>query len=141
MSKYKTDKDTFICEVGQGYNYFISNINSYNNSNKTIIIGFGVNDLYNIEKYINYVNNLSSNINIYFLTVNPVDEQKEKQYGYTVTNKEIINFNEKLKENAINYEIIDTYKYLIESGYETTDGLHYNNETYEKIYEYIKENT
>ena len=36
--------------------------------------------------------------------------------------------------------IIDTNSYLLKDGFNATDGLHYDDETYKKIYEYIKEN-
>ena len=36
--------------------------------------------------------------------------------------------------------IIDSNSYLKESGFSTVDGLHYNDTTYNKIYNYLKSN-
>lgn len=144
MSQYETNKDTFICKVGQGLNYFkksqdeILELDGYN---VKIIIGFGVNDLANIDDYISYVNSLHLKGSLYFLTVNPIDEARCRLNGYTLTNLEIDEFNDKLKANAYNYKIIDTNEYLMEDGFDTVDGLHYNDETYEKIYKFIKKNS
>lgn len=44
-------------------------------------------------------------------------------------------FNWKLRENISNYySYIDTYTYLINTGFITYDGLHYGDSTYLKIY-------
>ena len=133
-----TGSDIFIGKVGEGYNYFVSNesnIKSKETSNSILIIGFGVNDLGNVDKYIKYVNNAGFKSKIYFLTVNPVEEGKG---SYSVKNSSIKSFNNKLKDGAKKYKVIDTYSYLVNNGYETTDGLHYNNATYKKIYNYVK---
>lgn len=137
MSNCKQSNDIFICKVGEGYNYFCKNINNIS-ENDIVIIGFGVNDLGNIDKYIELANSLTNEV--YYLTINPVDEQKERENGYSITNQQIDEFNNKLKENAINYKVIDTNSYLKQNGYSTVDGLHYDNVTYTKIYEYIKKN-
>lgn len=137
MSNCKESNDTFICKVGEGYNYFCKNISNIS-ENDIVIIGFGVNDLGNIDKYIELANSLTNEV--YYLTVNPVDEQKERENGYSVTNQQIDEFNNKLKANATNYKVIDTNSYLKQIGFSTTDGLHYDNATYIKIYEYIKQN-
>ena len=137
MSNCKQSNDIFICKVGEGYNYFCKNINNIS-ENDIVIIGFGVNDLGNIDKYIELANSLTNEV--YYLTVNPADEQKERENGYSVTNQQIDEFNNKLKANATNYKVIDTNSYLKQIGFSTTDGLHYDNATYIKIYEYIKQN-
>ena len=36
--------------------------------------------------------------------------------------------------------IIDTNSYLKSTGFNTVDGLHYDDSTYKKIYDYIKSN-
>ena len=68
------------------------------------------------------------------------DEISGLEYLYEIdyfdNTLEKIHFNEKIKESSAIY--IDTYGYLIEDGFESPDGLHYNNSTYQKIYNYIK---
>ena len=133
-----TGNDVFISKISQGYNYFVSNesnIKSKETSNSVLIIGFGVNDLDNVDKYIKYVNNAGFKSKVYFLTVNPVIEGKGQ---YKVKNSSIKAFNKKLKEGAKNYTVIDTYSYLIDDGFASDDGLHYDEKTYIKLYKYIK---
>lgn len=135
--------ELFIAEVGQGYNYFIENLNLIKNSyteNDLIVIGFGVNDLYNIDKYIETVNELTMEYNIAYLSINPIDENIASNLGYAITNKDIDDFNEKLQEN-LNESVlyIDSNNYLKETGFNSPDGLHYDKDTYKKIYLYINE--
>lgn len=137
-SAVDTGNDVFISKVSQGYSYFVSKkstIKSKETSNSVLIIGFGVNDLGNVDKYIKFVNNAGFKSDVYFLTVNPVQEGKG---SYSVKNSSIKAFNKKLKSGAKKYKVIDTYSYLNKNGYNTTDGLHYDNATYKKIYKYIK---
>lgn len=138
MSECQSKNDKFICEISQGYDYFRNqqdNIKELDNYNKNIVIGFGINDLHNIDKYIEFVNKNIYKGTVYFLTVNPVDEN----LYYKITNKEIDDFNYKLKKNAKNYKVIDTNNYLGKYGFKTSDGVHYDYETYQLIYDYIKE--
>ena len=137
-------QDTFICKSSMGYDYFVGrmeDIKRAETDNSVLIIGFGINDLWNADKYIQYVNGLNLKSEVYFLTVNPVDEAKERQHGYAVKTSKIIEFNDKIKANAKNYKVLDTYEYLMKNGFETSDGVHYTNNTSKAIYKYIKEQT
>ena len=73
------------------------------------------------------------------MLVNPVDEEQETYSGYHIKNDDIDYFNQeiidRLDENVI---VIDTNSYLNAIGFETQDGLHYTEETYENIYNYTK---
>jgi len=142
METYKTEKDKFVCKTSEGLSYFKrqeATIKSAETDNSVVIIGLGVNDL-GADNYVQYVNSLSSSLKsqIYFLTVNPVEESKANNNGYSRTNSEIDAFNTTIKNNAKDYKIIDTNSYLKENGYTTVDGLHYDSATYKKIYNYIK---
>ncbi len=106
-----------------------------------------VNDLYNNSNYVTYINQKANEwtkkgAKVYFVSVNPVDEVKEKQNGYSVKNSEIEKFNATLK-NGLNANVnyIDTYN-LIKSNFKTTDGLHYTQGTsnliYKTICDYVK---
>ncbi len=106
--------------------------------NSAVIILMGVNDLYNVNNYYNYVNNKASiwgsnGASTYFVSVNPTDR------SYDHLNSSINEFNSKLRRNlSSQVKYIDTNSYLINSGYTTVDGLHYDSTTYNKIYNYIK---
>ena len=136
----------FISEVGVGYDWLKNTASSSidnelkDNSNSIVILSLGVNDLQNIDDYISFYDELikkySSN-KFYILSVNPFDESKTSSNGYSVTNKDINKFNDKLKSKfASNY--IDTNNGI--STFDTDDGVHYNSETYKKINDYVVNN-
>lgn len=130
-----------IAEVGKGYNFFeeialhkIEEIISENTEVEhwNFIIGLGVNDLDNIEKYIeSYENFAAEHKAVYIVSVNPVE------YHSYITNETIEIFNDALSKLE-NIHYINTFDYMIENGYNTRDGVHYTNETYENIYNYIR---
>ena len=141
--------DIFIAKVGEGYSWFSSTaISSMNNIIKSnsgttynIIINMGVNDLGNISSYINKYNELKktySNHNIVIVSVNPVWDARAKY----VKNQGILDFNSKLKsglDSGIKY--CDTYSDLISSLQSSdydSEGLHYSNSAYKKIYDSSK---
>ena len=141
--------DIFIAKVGEGYSWFSSTaISSMNNIIKSnsgttynIIINMGVNDLGNISSYINKYNELKktySNHNIVIVSVNPVWDARAKY----VKNQGILDFNSKLKsglDSGIKY--CDTYSDLIgslQSSDYDSEGLHYSNSAYKKIYDSSK---
>lgn len=136
--------DIFVAEVGQGYDYFILHLDevlSYYTDDSIIVIDFGINDLYNIDKYIEKVNELAKNYNICYLTVYPVDEILSCNFGYTVTNDKINEFNEKLKEEVDeNVLILDINHFININGFNSSDGIHYDLDTYQLIYDYVKNN-
>ena len=125
----------FICKIGQGYDWLINqNIEQYITNDTLVLINLGVNDLYNIDKYINYLQSFN-NDNFYYLTVGPVSETKEQAFGYSVKNKDIQEFNDKIKDN---FKTIDINNYLNSNGFETKDGIHYTDQTYLNIYDYLE---
>lgn len=102
-----------------------------------VIILLGVNDLYNVSNYASYINSLynqyaNKGAYFYFVSVNPTNG------NYAYLGDGIKNFNQKIK-SSLNSKIkfIDTYSYLVSDGFKTADGLHYTNDTYKKIYNYI----
>lgn len=114
----------------------------YKNTGKTIVFNFGVNDLHNASKYVEFYNSMPrdfmENNTLVFMTVNPVDETKEAEFGFKVKNKDIEKFNNTMKEGLDEqyFNIIDTNTYVQQNGYMTTDGLHYYNDTYRLIFKY-----
>jgi hypothetical protein len=105
----------------------------------------GVNFLLSdIDKYIPRYKELASNNwnnhNLILVSVNPVDEVKESQNGYSTKNSDIITFNNKLKSGTSgvsNIKYCDTYNAVI-GNLGTSDGLHYTSGTYNAIYNSMK---
>ncbi|MGN0436099.1 MAG: hypothetical protein ACI4D8_05685 [Wujia sp.] len=149
MSKYKMDNDTFLCENGVGRYFLKNNLGSIVNmsdSNTRIIIGLGVNDvgagLECTDEYLDLLAQLdrSTDAEIYYMLVNPVNESLCSANGYSIKNSSIDTFNQRMTEGLhdTNIKILDTNSYLKEEGYTCSDGLHYKDETSEKIYQFIK---
>ncbi|MCQ2520863.1 MAG: hypothetical protein MJ105_00660 [Lachnospiraceae bacterium] len=142
----KESNDVYIAEVGEGYYYLcqhLGEIQAEITTDTALIIGMGVNDLGNQEKYIRKINEMAGafNCQVYFLTVNPVDESKTKAHGYNVTNEKIDEFNEAMMEQLLpNVRIIDSNSYLWSVGFESSDGIHYSGATSKEIYNFIKSN-
>lgn len=99
------------------------------------VICLGVNDLWDADDYVKYYKSLDEadmdNIEIVLVSVNPV-----KSYP-NITSDDIEDFNDTIANAGFYY--IDTYTVLDEEGFTTTDGLHYDNKTYKKIYNTIEE--
>ena len=136
--------DTWSCKGSMGLNWMkntgVPNVESKIGNGTKIVIMMGVNDLYQPEAYISYINQKASTwaskgAKTYFVSVNPVDG------SYSNLTSKIVSFNNKLK-NGLNSNVryIDTYNYLVSSGFNTSDGLHYKSDTSRKIYNYIKSN-
>lgn len=132
---------TFIAKVGEGNGYYSSNAGAIAGLDKniTIIYELGVNDLNSSACIANLKDLVIKGFkNIYFSTVTPVDEAKEKQYGYSVTNSQIEKYNSTVASGIpSSVKIINSYSYLKSNGFTTTDGLHYTADTYKKWYDYI----
>lgn len=129
---------TWLCEVGKGYYWLKDNIDSiddYAHEGTKVIINLGVNDLGNASKYIELINSYidlweSKGMEVYYSAVTPVGDT-------TVTNEQIETFNSALKSGLDSrIKWIDSYNYLMQNGFSSSDGLHYNNATYTSLYNY-----
>ena len=145
----KYDFITFISEVSKGYDWLkdtaIEKLNtrfdttdlSYN-----VVLNLGVNDLQNVDKYIDMYNELAEkNLkhNFFVVSVNKVDTEKMKKNGYTtIENSQIEEFNSKMR-NSLSDKIhfIDSYSYFKDKNLETNDGVHYTDEVSSEILDYI----
>ncbi len=137
MAVGSTDK-AYIAKIGEGYSYFrdvaIPAIMQNAGQGTTMIINFGVNDLANAKKYANLVNAnidtwVNAGITVYYSSVTPVGSNA------SVSNSQIESFNATLKDNLdprVNW--IDSYSYLSQAGFGSSDGLHYNKDTYKSLY-------
>jgi len=140
---YKNDKGTCIAKVSMGYNWLVDTalpeVNKLNNDKKkNIVLNLGVNDLGNINKYLNkykeLINKSWKNYNIFLLSINPTKGK------YDHLNTKINSFNSKIKALASNYNNItycDSASFLKSNGFGTSDGLHYNEATSKIIYSQI----
>lgn len=148
MSEAITSGDNdWVGKVSAGYDWFVGDaanqVTDRLNEDSTIVFNFGVNDLGNVDKYISKLNELakgdwSKAKQIIVMSVNPVDEATASQNGYSVTNAQIEEFNKKMKsglEGGIKF--VDTYS-QIKDQLGTTDGIHYDAETYQKLYDMIR---
>ncbi len=150
------DNEFFIAKSGEGYSWLKSTgisklkntISSHKNINDwTIVTNLGVNDPDNAEKYVEEYEdlmtdiertNINKSITMYVVSINPVDENKCSSR----TNKEIDKINEIFKDgfedktNSIIY--LNTNNY-VKNIMVSTDGLHYTDSTYRKIYKKILE--
>lgn len=135
----KKGEGYIIAKDSMGYKWFVNEalpmIENIKNSHPeisewTIVSGLGVNDLYNINNYIQvYKNLLSCGYRVVALSVNPTNNKKES------LNKEINDFNSKLKDSELEY--LDTCNHLREIGFGTVDGVHYTKDTYTEIWNEI----
>lgn len=135
------NNDIWSSKGSMGLNWMrqegVPNIESNIGNGTAVIILMGVNDLYQPDNYISYINEKSSSwsskgAHTYFVSVNPTDG------SHSQLNSDIDSFNQKLKNGLSNVNYIDTNSYLKSNGFSTTDGLHYTTDTYNKIYNYIK---
>lgn len=145
---YSTGDDIYIAQGSMGYSWFSSTafsaVNSILSANPDTTFNIyslmGVNFLLSdIDKYIPKYNSLATgawkNHNIILVSVNPVDESKEAQFGYSTKNADIVTFNSRLRSgvNASNVKYCDTYSTVL-SSLSTSDGLHYNTSSYQTVY-------
>lgn len=145
--------DIYIAKGSMGYSWFYSTavpaVNNIIASNPDTIFNIyslmGVNFLLSdIDKYIPAYKSLAQNEwknhNLILVSVNPVDEAKEAQNGYSTKNSSIISFNTQLKNGTSgvsNIKYCDTYNAVI-GNLGTSDGLHYTSSTYISIYNKMK---
>lgn len=137
----ENDKTKFICKIGKGLAWLKSTAYSQLKDmcdkypDYYVVFNFGINDL-GVESYISYYKDtIAKNIKnkIIHMSINPIDADKAKKAGYQVTTSDIENFNKRYKEYA-GSAYLDTYSYLKSNGFSASDGIHYNNDTYKKIY-------
>lgn len=101
---------------------------------QTAVICMGVNDMQDINGYISLCRELMTqypHTKIYITTITPIDST----FTYH-KDSQIRTFNRKLKA-AFGSNVINTYRYLNKTGYETIDGIHYEQSTCAKELDYI----
>lgn len=135
------DHDIFIGASGEGYEWLSETglpelkkaLESYPQA--PVVINFGVNDYDNLSNYMALYQSLTAeyaDTDFYFLSVNPIEPTICKN----ITNEEISDFNAHLKE-AFPDTYIDSFTQLMISQSVPIDGIHYSEEDYRMIYEFV----
>lgn len=146
-SLYFVTSDNIKCDWFR--NKALSEINkiiSKNNTNYNIVFTMGINDLDNVDRYIeffNYLSKLHTKHNIFVTDINPIDEYKYMQNGLDFVNSDdIYRFNISLKKNlSENVYFINTYQELICNEFGTEeDGYTYTDDTYFRLAKFIINN-
>lgn len=98
----------------------------------TLVSGLGVNDLYNLNNYIQTYRNLEdSGYRIVVVSVNPTN-------GRSIgLNEDINKFNQAMINSGL--EFLNINESLWEDGFKTVDGVHYSKETYTVIWNEINQ--
>ena len=135
LSEKYSSKDDLMTRLNWLKSTGIPNAKSYFTSGNAIVILMGVNDLSNSNNYVSYINDNAgewkkNGCSLYFVSVNPCDG------SYSNLNSSIASFNTTVKR-GLNSTVgwIDTNSNL---SFNTTDGLHYDSNTSNSIYNYIK---
>lgn len=139
---HEVGSDVYVAEGSMGLNWLKSTgipaAEKYFNNGTAIVILMGVNDLYNADNYVKYINENSSTwkskgSSLYFVSVNPCTG------NYNYLNSKINTFNSTVK-NGLSKDVgwIDTSSQLNGNNITSNDGLHYGKSTYQIIYNYIK---
>lgn len=133
----------WIGQVSAGLSWFqdtaVGEIDESVTQGSVIIINMGVNDLGNAWGYIDLLKEkipqwMEKGAEVYYMSVIPVEN-----HPY-ISNEDIANFNNILYNNLPSETgWIETNSYLLESGYSTQDGVHFDAETYQKIFNYTME--
>lgn len=135
---------TCITDKGKGYAWSTKKkeeIYEYDNTN--IVLCPSPKDTYNVYNYIRLYNKIrgimqdvdNKNVEVYVMTLPPCTGK------YVSLSSEIANFNAFLK-SMCNSKIhfIDAYEFAQENGFETEEGLVYNEATQKAMYDFILSN-
>lgn len=147
----------FIAKSGQGYVWMTSTaltklkkeIADADSDRIAVVFNLGVNDLWNIDFYLEYMNtevlelSESAGFDLYYMSVNPVSEAKYKKGGYNSRNRnmsQILRFNKQLIRGLDEkYHYIDTYSYMMKyydvDKMTLPDGLHYTQKASQIIFD------
>ena len=147
--------NVWICEGGIGLYWMKDHTDEITNAiteNSCVVINMGTNDAYSYESqgyyYADYLNEhvddwINRGATVCFMSTNPVSDSGAANWT-GLRNRHVVKFNEIVKNNIdkrIHY--IDSYNYLQETGWmaPSTDGVHYYDETYISIFNYVTGNT
>ena len=152
QSVESNSSDVWSCKGSMGYDWMVSTgvpqIESQVTNGTAIFIWMGINGLEGTDayanKYISYIDKKAEEwakkgATTYFVSIGPVNETIETQYGYSTKNSDIEYFNKAVKQGLKKAEFIDIYSNMKSNGFGTSDGLHYNVDTYKEVYSSMKD--
>lgn len=128
----------WIAESGKGLDWFeekgVQRADAVIGTGTRVLINLGVNDVRNIDRYIEFFNQKAAEWTlrgavVYYASVNPVWTNPY------VTKEQVEAFNQKLQANLAPYVTwIDSYSWMRAAGMRIVDGLHYDEATYRNLY-------
>lgn len=138
---------TFIAKVSMGYKWMmdtaIPQAEAKGGSPNAYVFNFGINDMYNVDRYISALNAFASRHPddlVYYMSVNPVDEARAAAYGYSDKNSSVVSFNDKMRRSlSDNIIYIDSYSWMMTNGFSASDGIHYSASTDKALYKFMIE--
>ena len=141
MQNAVNDNCLYIGASGEGYNWFVSDGEAQmrtavkKHPDAPVVINLGVNDYDNLDLYIEKYRSVTEEFSdtvFYFLSVNPIDPAICKN----ITTEPSADFNNCLKEN-FPAAYIDSFTYLMVSEISPFDGVHYSEEVYQKLHDFV----
>lgn len=119
-----------------GYQYMVDAVN--NSGDRLKIIMMGTNDAANIDAYLNFYRNRND---VILLTLGPVNDSYLINpgfalSGYPLRDYHMSSFNERLM--SLGKPLIDLYSFMVNSGFGTGDGVHYDIPTNNRMWQFIK---
>ena len=154
---------SYIASSGQGLSWLqgdgiqrltalVDKTNQNPSGKIAVVFNLGVNDLQKYAEYIAYLKSLGQelvrkNCELFFLSVNPINSVMIRKQGFgSRSENDVRTFNAALSKGLSGlFTYIDTYSWLVRTGYSTDrgeegyntgvdDGLHYALNTYKRIY-------
>ena len=134
------DNCVYIAASGEGYSWFshtgLQQMREaiFRYPDAPVVINLGVNDLSGIGQYLTLYSTFPAaypGTTFYYMSVNPLTED-----AVSVSDAEVVQFNSQL-QGAFPELYIDTYTWLKTNGFESGDGVHYSEDTYRAIHDYV----
>ena len=134
------DPFIYIGESGEGYSWFtdfaLEEMDDAIKAHPTwpVVLNLGVNDTDLVMEYITLYQSFTGrypDTRFFYLSVNPLTNE-----SISVTDDEVVVFNRYL-ETAFPESYLDSYSMLKKEGFESADGVHYSDDTYRRIHEFI----
>lgn len=143
MANIATDNsDLWECSSTGDYNWLtgtaFTDVDPRIGKGTKVFISIGINDLTQYQSYASAIVAKAQEWNakgatVYFVSVGPVGSDSY------ILNQDIVNYNTYLYQSFANAGVyyIDAYNYLVQAGYDTTDGENYTDATSMALYNYI----
>lgn len=136
------NSDLWECSSSGDYNWLTgtaySDVDPRIGKDTKVFISMGINDLTQYQSYASSIvakaqEWMNKGATVYFVSVGPVSADSY------ISNQDISNFNTYMYQSLSNAGIpfIDAYNYLVQAGFETTDGESYTDMTSMALYNYI----